>query len=184
VRMTKRNKQLLRLYQRERTRGFQATWALSNARTRLEWDQHEVAEHFIGEPIDPKRGNVRLRLVPDETCSFEDLESDCFNPETNPDIPASRLQRDREEFIAKVNRDGVWGIIGEYFDGEKWQHADSCFGFGGDDWKYSGYDTGIMRATLDAARDVRVCRCCGRPIVARANRGKQTGEGAVKRSQQ
>ena len=118
-----------------------------------------------GEPIDPKRGNVRLRVVPDEICSLEDLEGDCFNPKANPDIPASRLKRDREEFIAKVNREGVWGIIGEYFDGEVWQHADSCFGFVGDDWKHSGYDTDIMRATLDAARDARVCRCCGRPIL-------------------
>jgi len=164
VRMTKRNKQLLRLYQRERARGFQASWALSNALTRLEWDKHEVAEYSSGEPIDPKRGNVRLRVVLDETCSLDDLEGDCFNPKANPDIPASRLQRDREQFIAKVNQEGVWGIIGEYFDGETWQHADSCFGFVGDDWKNSGYDTDIMRATLDKAKAARVCRSCGRPI--------------------
>ena len=150
MRMTKRNKELLRLYQRERARGFQAKWALSNARTRLEWEKHEVAEYSSGEAIDPKRGDVRLRIVPDETCSLEDLEGDSFNPKANPDIPASRLQRDREDFIAKVNREGVWGIVGEYFDGE-WQPADSCFGFVGDDWKHSGYDTDIMRATLDAA---------------------------------
>jgi hypothetical protein len=36
MRMTKRNKQLLRLYQRERARGFQAKWALSNACTRMD----------------------------------------------------------------------------------------------------------------------------------------------------
>jgi hypothetical protein len=149
VKMTKRKKELLRLYQR--ARGFPASWALSNVRTRLEWEKHEVAEYSSGEPIDPKRGNVRLRMVPDETCSLEDLEGDCFNPQANPDIPASQLQRDREEFIAKVNREGVWGIMGEYFDG--------------DDWKNSGYDTDIMRATLNVARDTRVCRCCGRPIV-------------------
>jgi hypothetical protein len=46
--------------------------------------QHEVAEYSSGEPIDPKRGNVRLRLVPDETCSLEDLEGDCFNPKSQP----------------------------------------------------------------------------------------------------
>jgi hypothetical protein len=84
---------------------------------------------------------LRLRLVPDETCSLEDLEGDCFNPKANPDIPASQLQRDHEAFIAKVNREGVWGIVGEFFDGERWQHADSCFGFVGDDWKNSGHDT-------------------------------------------
>jgi len=42
MRMTKRNKELLRLYQRERARGFQAKWALSNARTRLEWEKHPL----------------------------------------------------------------------------------------------------------------------------------------------
>ena len=66
---------------------------------------------------------------------------------------------------SNVNREGVWGIVGEYFDGERWRHADSCFGFVGDDWKNSGYDTDIMRATVDASEDARVCRCCGRPIV-------------------
>lgn len=165
MRMTKRNKQLLRLYQLERARGFQASWALSNARTRLEWEKQEVAEYSSGEAIDPKRSDVRFRVVPDETYSLEDLEGDCFEPHVNPDIPASKLQRDREEFIAKVNHEGVWGIVGEYFDGETWRHADSCFGFVGDDWKHSGYDTDIMRTTLSAARDARVCRCCGRPIV-------------------
>src|ERR1700676_388487 len=116
--MTKQKKELLRLYQRERARGFQARWALSNARTRMEWDTHEVAEYSSGEPIDPKRGNVRLRLVPDETCSLEDLEGDRFNPKANINIPTSRLEHDRKEFIEKVNREGVWVIVGEYFDGE------------------------------------------------------------------
>jgi len=109
VRMTKRKKELLRLYKRERARGFPAKWALSNARTRMEWDKHEVAEYSSGAPIDPKRGHVRLRVVPDEMCSLEDLEGDCFNPKANPDIPASRLERDRKEFIEKVNADGVCG---------------------------------------------------------------------------
>jgi hypothetical protein len=81
---------------------------------------------------------------------------------------ASTLERDRGEFIAKVDREGVFGVIGEYFDGERWQHADSCFGFVGDDWKNSGYDTDIMRATLNEAKDARVCRCCGRPLVKKA----------------
>jgi hypothetical protein len=166
--MTKRNRELLRLYQRERAKGFQARSALSNAHTHMEWDTHEVAEHSSREPIDPKRGNVRLRVVADEMCSLDDLEGDCFNPKANPDIPASQLQRDREEFIAKVNREGVWGIVGEFFDGEKWQHADSCFGFVGDDWKDSGYNTDIMRAALNEAKAARVCRCCGRPIVKKA----------------
>jgi hypothetical protein len=105
--MTKRKKELLRRYHREREKGFPAKWALSNARTRLEWEKHEVAEYSSGEPIDPQRGDVRLRMVPDDMCSLEDLEGDCFNPKANPHISASKLQRDRDEFIAKVNRESV-----------------------------------------------------------------------------
>ena len=133
MRMSKRKKELFRLYQRERARGFQAQWALSNARTRMEWEKYEVGEYSSGEPIPPETWQCTAPYLPDETCSLGDLEGDCFNPKANPYIPASKLQHDREEFIAKVNREGVWGIIGEYFDGEQWQHADSCFGFVGDD---------------------------------------------------
>jgi hypothetical protein len=82
VRMTKRNRELLRLYQSEPNRGFRAKWALSNARTRLEWDRHEVAEYSTGDPIDRKRANVRLRVVPDEMCSLGDLEKDGLNPQS------------------------------------------------------------------------------------------------------
>ena len=96
---------------------------------------------------------------------FRSVFSEVSEPKANTDIPASRLERDREEFIAKVNWEGVWGIVGEYFDGEKWQHTDSCFGFVGDDLKNSGYDTDIMLATLNDAKDARICCCCGRPIV-------------------
>lgn len=87
-----------------------------------------------------------------------------FNPKANPDVHPARLERDLQQFRDKVNRDGVWCVIGEYFDGEEWQHADSCFGFVGDDWKHFGYDTHIMRATLNAAKSVRVCRACKRPL--------------------
>ena len=177
MRMTKRKKKLLRLYQRERASGFQAKWALSNARTRFEWDKHEVGEYSSGNPIDPKRGNVRVRVVPDELCSLDDLEGDCFNPKANPDNSASRLERDRKEFIEKVNAEGVWGIIGEYFDGEAWQTADSCFGFVGDDWKHSGYDTDIMHGTLHAAHNIKVCRCCKRPILPKTHKREAAMEG-------
>ena len=169
MRMTKRKRELLRLYQRERARGFQAKWALSNARTRLEWDKHEVAEYSSGEPIDPKRGNVRLRVVPDETCSLEDLEGDCFNPKANPDIPAVKTGT-RSRGIHRESESGrSVGNHRRILRRGRWQHADSCFGFVGDDWKHSGYDTDIMRATLDEAKDARVCRCCGRPIVTKTD---------------
>jgi hypothetical protein len=168
MRMTKRNKELLRLYLRERREGNRASNALHAARTRQEWSRHEVAEYSSGEPIDAKRGDVRLRIVPDDCADFDDLCGDTFNPVVNSDIPESRLERERKEFEDKVNRDGVWGVIGEYFDGEVWHQSDSCFGFVGDDWKRSGYDVDIMAQTLASARAVKVCRCCKRPKIRKA----------------
>lgn len=165
MRLTKRNRELIRRYLRERALGAQARWALLNARTRLEWDAKGgdiIEEHEHSR--DAKRGDVRLRIVADDVSSCDDLFGDLFDPKVNSDIPRERLERERQAEIDRVNRDGVWGVVGEYFDGEDWQHADSCYGFIGEDWKDSGYDTDIMRSTLKQAKEVRVCRCCKRPL--------------------
>lgn len=165
MRMTKRNRELIRIYLRERGKGTLALIALHYAKTRIEWDRKNG--QVIGEferLNDPKRGDVRLRIVADESADLDNLFGDTFNPEANPDIPEPRLERERQAEIERVNRDGVWGVIGEFFDGEDWQHADSCFGFIGDDWKDSGYDSDIMASTLEQANNVRVCRACKRPL--------------------
>lgn len=78
---------LLRDYRRERAKGFAAQWAIRNARTRQAWDDAESEEL------------VRLRVEPDDSACLEDLEGDCFNPRANPDIPASKLARQREALI-------------------------------------------------------------------------------------
>jgi hypothetical protein len=160
MRRTRKNLQLMKAYQLERRQGFTARNALSNARTRIAWAKHDADEH------NPQRGDVRLRIVPDDYATFEDLTGDVYSTSANPDIPASRLKREAKIEMERINRLGVVGIIGEYFDGEQWQHADSCFGFVGDDWKNTGYDTDIMQSALDAARSVKVCRCCNRPKLA------------------
>ena len=165
MRMTKKNRELIRAYLRERDKGVQARWALRNAKIRIEWDKKngQVVSEFE-QSRDAKRGDVRLRIVVDDCVDLDNLFGDTFNPQANPDIPESRLERERQAEIERVNRDGVWGVIGEYFDGEDWQHADSCFGFIGDDWKDSGYDTDAMASALEQAKDVRVCRACKRPL--------------------
>jgi len=165
MRMTKKNRELVRVYLRERSKGTMARWALRNAKTRIEWDKKNgdiVCEHERRH--DATRGDVRLRIVADDSIDLDNLFGDTFNPEVNSDIPASRLERERQAEIDRVNRDGVWGVVGEFFDGEEWQHADSCFGFIGDDWKDSGYDTDIMASTLEKAKNTRVCRACKRPL--------------------
>jgi len=125
----------------------QASSVLREIKTRAEWHTWECGEFDHAE-----LGSVRLRVVPDDCVSFDDLEGDTFNPKVNNDVPLARLEREQKQFREKVNREGVWGVIGEYWDGEEWVHVDSCFGFVGDDWKESGYDIDIMRATLDAMK--------------------------------
>jgi hypothetical protein len=153
------NATILRNYKRERSKGILAKHALQNAKTRAEWYEKECGEHD-----DPEMGSVRLRIVPDECADLADLDGDTFNPKVNPEIPRARLEREQKEYHDKIDRDGVWGVIGEYYDGETWQHADSCFGFVGEDWKDSGYDVDIMQTTLDAANSIETCPTCGQVI--------------------
>jgi len=117
---------LAREYARLRRQGFSAHIALDYARTAEEWDALEY-------------GEVRLLAEPDDSADFADLIGDA--PES---VVKSETKR--------ADRDGVWGIVGQYLDpatGE-WVTADSVWGFIGDDWQDSGYDYSVKRATLDA----------------------------------
>lgn len=136
-------------YREFRAKGWLARWALSAARTQIAWD---AASGYLyhGYDQDPENPTVRLRLEPDECCSYEDLAGDSFDPLVNSDICASQLEREEQAFKDRINRDGVWGLIGEFWDGSDWERADSCWGFVGDDWEDSGYMEDIQSATLDA----------------------------------
>lgn len=59
---------------------------------------------------------------------------------------------DENEVRARVSREGTFGIIARYRPSEddSWRAVDSCWGFIGDDWKDSGYDTDLMLAALEA----------------------------------
>lgn len=92
---------------------------------------------------------VRLRVEYDQRANFDDLAGDMFNPKYDG-LTHSQRERERKAFEERVRDEGATGIIGEYFDGEDWQRADSVWGFIGDDWKDSGYDVDVMSAALDA----------------------------------
>jgi hypothetical protein len=89
---------------------------------------------------------------------LDDLLGDCYNPKVNPDINPTKLERERQWAIDRIERDGVWGVVGEYKAdvcptcgrGGEWVHGGSCWGFVGDDWKDDA-DVGIMEETLEAA---------------------------------
>jgi len=129
---------LAREYARLRRQGFSAHIALDYARTAVEWDELELLSEWDD-------GTVRLFVEPDEyTTSIDDLIGNA---------PESVAKAETE----RANRDGVWGIVGQYldpatrYDGRReWVTADSVWGFSGDDWQDSGYDYSVKRATLNA----------------------------------
>ena len=106
-----------------------------------------------------KLGLVRFRIEPDDYFTVEDLEGDCYNPSVNPDIDPDQLAEERNEFVDRINREGVVGIIGEYRSNNGWEHADSCWGFVGNDYIDSGYDDDIKTNTVDQLRESIHSRC-------------------------
>lgn len=117
-------------YRLRRKQGERAHVALYSARTEVMFD---ILAH---------RGLVRLTLSPDEDIDLTWLDQDHYSKQY------------RDEQIERVNRDGSWGIIGEFKTREgEWEHADSCWGFIGDDWCDSGYDSDIKTATIKALWD-------------------------------
>ncbi len=122
----KESKEYLRL----RAAGWKADEAFRTARA------------FVAFTALEQEGYVRLRVEPDADVDLSYLEDrDVFTEE-----------QDNEE-RARVSRLGVWGIIVEARNplaGEDgpWQHIDSCWGFIGDDWKDSGYDTAFYENAI------------------------------------
>lgn len=124
-----------RKYARLRALGYRAHAAMEAARIEVSWQRREAGEHDAPDAIHC----VRVRMVPDQDADLSYLEQDEF-----ADARASEYER--------ANRDGVWGVITEYFDeaSREWVQADSCWGFVGDDWNGSGYDIDMKRAALAA----------------------------------
>ena len=152
------HKRIAKLYQDVRKAGWTAQSALRDARTRYAFWRREAPDYL-------KSGDshncVRLRVEWDHLANAEDLMGECYCPRANPDIPASRLERQKKEFLQRRADCGAVGIVGEYWDEREqaWVQTDSVWGFVGDDWKHSGYDTDIMQSALDArTKSVRAWR--------------------------
>lgn len=150
----------------------QAQASLQHARAKVETHEAwaKLGGVIMGEhTYNPVTPTVRLVIKADEV-SGVDLpccDSDTYSHSANPEIPESVLKREHEAEHERINRDGIWGVVGEYWNGEEWIHADSCWGFVGEDWKDSGYDLDIMRATLEAFEAQEHCPTCGRPKEAK-----------------
>lgn len=61
----------------------------------------------------------------------------------------------KKELWDRIERDGVWGVVGEVKCKAcgAWEIVDAVGGFVGDDWKDSGYDTDVLEATQKKANE-------------------------------
>ena len=182
--MTRKETDTVRAMIRERIRGRYSyspeslPHAAENARRELRlrrrWEALESA------------GLVRMRFVPDDCSSFDDLAGDTYDVEYNRDtVPGGErtIVAQRKAFEREIERDGVWGCVTEYrlspcpdcHDAEYglgvvhcgesdtdrhcggWAHGDSCWGFVGTD--AHGYESDLMSGAIDALRDALVSRC-------------------------
>lgn len=129
------------------------------------WEQCKREARIRNEWQTLEDEKVRLVVESDDSgLTFDDITGDTFNPDVNPDVPAHIMERQRQEEIDRINRDGITCVIGQYYNGESWVTVDSVGGFVGDDWKDSGYDLDIMESTLEAFHNLKTCPCCGRPL--------------------
>lgn len=141
------NSELKREYQKRRAQGYRAQHALNAAHVVVRWRERE-GYVFDGYECDPIEHPVRLRIEWDE--SYDDSYIDTWT-----DISESQRAQWRAKLQRRIELHGVVGIIGEYWTGVDWEHADSCWGFIGDEWSDSGYDVDIMDGTL-AAHDAHL----------------------------
>ena len=118
-------------YRRLRAIGWRACDAMRDARTAVEWEKAERA------------GLVRLGVVPDEEM-YDDSYIDTWGDNQ------ATCEKLRKKLWAKIEREGVYGLLAEVRVNGQWDTVDSCWGFIGDDWKDSGYDADLKRAALCA----------------------------------
>lgn len=122
--------------------------------TRSQWEALEDA------------GLVRLDIVPDYDIDLDNILGTCYDIDSvgRFDGGKRRLDKQREMEIDRINREGVWGVVGQYrlYDNDQWENANSCSGFVGSEWKDSGCDMDIMAETVEALRDALKSRYCPR----------------------
>lgn len=79
----------------------------------------------------------------DVHANVKDLLGDSFNPEVNNDIDPKLLKRQEKAEVARIKKHGVWGC-GLMRKGERPDYDTFIWGFVGDDFIGSGYDTELI----------------------------------------
>lgn len=150
---------LQRAYQHQRAIGWHAQQALRNAKIIkrfLEFDGDVVNEFASNDSPDtypgsdnPYTGPVRLKIIADEM-PYDDSYLDTW------DLSERALEHERQHLRDNIERNGVYGLTSEFWNGSEWIETYSCWGFIGEDWRNSGYDTDAMQAAIDGFEECLV----------------------------
>jgi hypothetical protein len=97
-------------------------------------------------------GRVRIDILPDEDADPDNILGDAYDPASNQGVQRSTLERQRNAILDAIERDGVWGAVAKYQDINTgaWIFVDSIWGFVGDSFADSGYDTELRTAAVCA----------------------------------
>lgn len=131
-------------YLRFRECGMSAIHALSAAKTLLKWEAMEFDDR------------VRLRAEHEQENYFSVYgEPDGYENAQGHQVSA---EQERKELCESFERDGLWCIVAEYFDGEEWQMADSigmCAGYKNPlDPFQNWYVPDLMQSAIDKANQL------------------------------
>ena len=93
---------------------------------------------------------VRIRQEPDDSSDIEYLFGDSYSHTVHPEIDPEDLDKQRADKVRRIEYEGVWGAIAEYWCAVEgcWKDANRGWGFVGNDFEASGYDEDFKRAAL------------------------------------
>ena len=112
-----------RIYAQFRTAGYSTVDSWRDAGIVAEFRAHECGEHD-----EPEIGDMRIRLEPD---SEPYDPGDTLEPFRGSDGRWRTKEELERELSELLERTGVWGSIGEVWDGSEWVQSDSCWGHAG-----------------------------------------------------
>lgn len=133
-----------REYARVRRTGGRAEQCLAVARVHVwfhdRWSHDDETHGYISDD-----SQWRIRIVPDECCTLDDLAGDTFDVAAHAStVPGGErtIRAQEKRFKQRIERDGVWGYILEHKvavcahcgQGGQWEAVDSCFGFDDSDY--------------------------------------------------
>ena len=114
-----------RIYAQFRMAGYSPADSWRSAGIVAEFRVHECGKHDK-----PEFGDMRIRLEPDDEPYNP---GDTLEPFRGSDGRWRTREENERELSELLERTGVWGSIGEVWDGSEWVEADSC-------WGHAGYD--------------------------------------------